>query len=35
MDHGIRVVSCKRSNQKLLDKVFKLKSIKREGKVLF
>ena len=33
IDYRNRVASCKRGNWKLLDKDFKLKSIKEEGKI--
>jgi len=35
IDSRIRVTTCKTDNRKLLDKVFKSKPIKREGKILF
>ena len=35
MDRGIRVTACKTGNRRLLDKVFKSKPIKREGKIPF
>ena len=34
MDHKNRVVSCKRGDWRLLDEDFKLKPIKRGGKIL-
>ena len=34
MINGYSVVSCKRYNRRLLDKVFELKPIKRRGKIL-
>jgi len=35
MDSGIRVTTCKTGDRRLLDKVFKSKPIKREGKIPF
>ena len=35
MDSGIRVAICKTGNRRLLDKMFKSKPIKREGKISF
>jgi len=35
MDSGIRVTTCKTGNRRLLDEVFELKPIKREGKISF
>ena len=35
MDSRIRVATCKTGNRRLLGKVFELKSIKREGNILF
>ena len=35
MDSGIRVVTYKTGNRRLLDKVFELKPIKRGGKIPF
>jgi len=33
MDSGIRVATCKTGDRGLLDEVFKLKPIKKEGKI--
>ena len=35
MDSGIRIATCKTDDRRLLDKVFKLKSIKRGVKSQF
>ena len=35
MDSRIRVATCKTGDRRLLDKVFKLKPIKRRGKIPF
>ena len=35
MNSGIRVTACKTGDRRLLDKVFKLKPIKRRGKIPF
>jgi len=35
MDSRIRVATCKTGNRRLLDRVFEVKPIKREGKIPF